>query len=101
MWSADVYLAGVLAGVLQWYIDKGMGVPTGYASKDDPYGQDVDAMCKRRDAVYQKHIAVFEEYAKNGCALNKRWVKEFGGVLPEDIEKSMKWLSKHFTELWD
>lgn len=101
MWNADHYLAGIFAGVLQWYIDKGMGVPMAYISEDDPYGEDVNAMAFRRDADYSKHIAVFNEYLNNGLAYNKDWQEEFGGVLDEDIKASVQWLSEHFTELWD
>ena len=101
MWNADHYLAGVFAGVLQWYIDKGMGIPTKYASEDDPYCEDLDAMTFRRDAEYSKHIIVFNEYLNNGLAYNEEWQKEFGGVLDKDIKASLQWLSEHFTELWD
>jgi hypothetical protein len=101
VWNADIYLAGVFAGVLQWYIDKGMGVSMAYISEDDPYGEDIDAMVFRRDAEYSKHIGVFREYLNNGPALNEKWQKEFGGVLDEDIKASVQWLSEHFTELWD
>ena len=101
MWNADIYLAGVFAGVLQWYIDKGVGVSMAYISEDDPYGEDVDAMVFRRDAEYSYHIGVFREYLNNGPALNEKWQKEFGGVLDKDIKASLQWLSEHFTELWD
>ena len=101
MWNADHYLAGVFAGVLQWYIDKGMGVPMAYISEDDPYGEDVNAMAFRRDADYSKHITIFREYLNNGLAYNKDWQKEFGGVLDEDIKAALQWFSEHFTELWD
>jgi hypothetical protein len=101
MWNADHYLAGVFAGVLQWYIDNGMGVAMSYASEDDPYCEDLDAMVFRRDADYSKHIAIFLEYLNNGPALSEEWQKEFGGVLDEDIKASVQWLSEHFTELWD
>lgn len=101
MWNADHYLAGVFAGVLQWYIDKGMGVSMAYISEDDPYGEDVDAMVFRRDADYSKHIAIFREYLNNGPAYNKEWQEEFGGVLDEDIKASVQWFAEHFTELWD
>lgn len=101
MWNADTYLAGVFAGVLQWYIDRGMGVSMDYISEDDPYGKDVDAMVFRRDADYSKHIIVFREYLNNGLAYNEEWQEEFGGVLDKDIKDSLQWLAEHFTELWD
>lgn len=101
MWSADTYLAGVFAGVLQWYVYKGMGVPLEYASEDDPYCEDLYAMIARRDADYLFYASVFEEYKANGPAYNEDWQKEFGGVLDEDLKASLQWLSEHFTELWD
>ena len=101
MWNADTYLAGIFAGVLQWYIDKGHGVSMAYVSPDDPNGYDVDAMVIRRDADYYNHIAIFREYLNNGCAIDEEWQKEFGGVLDKDIKASVQWLSEHFTELWD
>jgi hypothetical protein len=101
VWNADIYLAGVFAGVLDWYIHNSHGVSMAYSDPNDPYGEDVDAMVFRRDAEYSKHIAVFREYLNNGIALNEEWQKEFGGVLDEDIKASVQWLSEHFTELWD
>ena len=101
MWNADIYLAGVFVGVLQWYIDKGMGVSMAYISEDDPYGEDIEAMVFRRNADYSKHIAVFREYLNNGPAYNEEWQKMFGGVLDKDMQDALQWLSKHFQELWD
>lgn len=101
MWNADTYLAGVFAGVLQWYIDNGIGVSMAYAADDDQYGKNVDDMAIRRDDEYSKHILIFKEYSINGLAFDEEWQKEFGGVLDEDIEASMHWLANHFIELWD
>jgi hypothetical protein len=101
MWSADIYLAGVFAGVLQWYIDNGIGVPMVYTADDDQYGKNVDDMVIRRNAEYLEHIAIFKEYSINGLAFDEEWQKEFGGILDEDIQASMHWLANHFTELWD
>ena len=100
-WNADKFLAGQIAGMLILLVKNTHGVPMSYADKNDPYGDDVDAMAIRRDKEYLKHAAVFEEYAKNGLALDKKWEKQFGGVLDKDIQKSLKWFSKHFSELWD
>jgi hypothetical protein len=101
MWNADTYLAGVFAGVLQWYIDNGIGVSMAYAADGDEYGKNVDDMVIRRNAEYSKHTAIFKEYSINGLAFDESWKKEFDGVLYEDIVASMHWLSNHFTELWD
>lgn len=101
MWNADMYLAGVFAGVLQWYIDKGIGVSISYALPDDPYGEDTEGMVIRRDAEYYNHILIFREYLNNGCAINEDWKNKLGGVLEKDIRDSVHWLADHFTELWD
>ena len=101
MWNADHYLAGVFAGVLQWYVDKGMGVAMSYASEDDPWCEDLDAMVARRDADYLFYASIFEEYKNNGSAYNEEWQKEFGGVLDKDMQEALQWLSEHFQELWD
>jgi len=101
MWNADTYLAGVFAGVLQWYIDEGHGVSNFYAEGLDPYNPDVNVMVERRDEAYRTHIVVFKDYKENGLAYNEEWQKEFGGVLDKDIQTSVQWLAEHFTELWD
>jgi hypothetical protein len=101
MWSADIYLAGVFAGVLQWYIDNGIGVSMAYAADSDEYGKNVDDMVIRRNAEYSKHIAIFKEYSNNGLAFDESWKEKFGGVLDKDINASVHWLADHFTELWD
>lgn len=101
MWNADTYLAGVFAGVLQWYIDKSMGVAMSYVSEDDPYGEDIYAMAARRDADYAFYASIFAEYHTDGLAFNESWQEEFGGVLDEDIKASLQWFVEHFTELWD
>jgi hypothetical protein len=101
MWNADNYLAGVFAGVLQWYVNKGIGVSMAYASEDDPNGENLDDMVARRDADYLFYASIFEEYKDNGPAYNEEWQKLFGGVLDEDIKAALQWLSEHFTELWD
>lgn len=101
MWNADTYLAGVFAGVLDWYIHEGHGVSMVYSDPNDPYGTDVESMVIRRNTEYLNHIEVFREYLNNGLAWNEEDAKEFGGVLDKDIKASVQWLSEHFTELWD
>lgn len=101
MWSADMYLAGLYADILQWYMDNGHGVSMVYAYDLDPANPDLDLMIKRRNKEYRKHIGVFREYAKNGDAFDKKWQERFGGVLDKDMQKSLKWFSKRFSTLWD
>ena len=100
-WNADKFLAGQIAGMLKLIVQNSHGVSMAYASKDDPYGTDVEKMAAKRDREYAKYAAIFTEYSKNGPAWNKEWRKDFGGVLDKDMEKALKWLSKHFQELWD
>jgi len=101
MWNADKYLAGVFAGILDWYIHNGHGVPMSYTDPNDPYCEDVEAMVIRRNTDYLDHIAVFQQYVNNGIAWDEEDAKEFGAVLDKDIKASVQWLSEHFTELWD
>jgi hypothetical protein len=101
MWNADTYLAGVFAGVLQWYVTKSISVPPSYALSDDPCAEDIHGMVSRRNEEYLKHRAVFREYVDNGLAYNEEWQKEFGGVLEEEMQQSLQWFSEHFWELWD
>lgn len=101
MWSADIYLSGVIANILQWYIDNGHGIPMSYRAKDDEYGEDIEFMSDNRDREYAKHIAILKEYNLNGCALDKNWQRKFGGVTEKQIGKTLRWFSRHFTELWD
>lgn len=101
VWNADTYLAGVFAGVLDWYIHNGMGVCMAYIHPHDRYGTDVDSMVIRRDTDYSNHIAIFTQYLNNGLAWDEEDAKESGGVLDKDIKASVHWLADHFTELWD
>ena len=100
MWSADLFLAGQIAGTLKWIVKNGHGVAMSYATSPD-YDDDVDLMVAKRDADYLFYASIFEEYSKNGPALNKEWEKQFGGILDEDLQVALQWFSEHFTELWD
>ena len=71
MWSADMFMARQIAGILRWYVEKGHGVPMSYAREDDFIGQDVYYMINARDAEYKKYAALFEEY---GDRVSILWV---------------------------
>jgi hypothetical protein len=101
MWNADTYLAGVFAGVLDWYVHNGMGVSMSYSDPNDSYCKDIESMVIRRNTDYLTHIAIFQQYLNNGLAWNEEDAKESGGVLDKDIKASVHWLADHFTELWD
>lgn len=100
-WNGDFYLAGVIAGIMEKIVNEGHGVANSYADEDKPFDTDVDIMVERRDAEWNKYIAIFREYSKHGPAMNQEWKDDFGGVLDSDMKDALLWLSEHFSELWD
>ena len=99
-WNADMFLASQIAGIAEWLVKNGHGVPSSYAYQPD-FNDPVEIMAERRDAEYRNHIAVFKEYAKNGHAFDQQWKEECGGVLDNELDESLQWFAKHFVELWD
>jgi len=99
--NGDTYLAGQIANILTWIVNNGHGVAMSYAYGMNIENPNVDEMVRRRDEDYLYHAAIFREYNLNGPAINEEWKKEFGGVLDKDMQYSVEWLAKHFTELWD
>ena len=99
MWNSDRYIASILAGTLDWFVYKGNSISSFYLCP--PLLDDLDKAIIRRDTEYLHYSKIFQEYAKNGPACDKKWKKEFGGVLDEDMQDALQWLSKHFQELWD
>ena len=98
-WNGDWYLSGVIAGIMEKIVKYGHGVATSYAYGD--LETPVDIMVERRDAEWNKYIAIFREYSKHGPAIDQEWADRFGGVLDKDMQDALQWLSKHFQELWD
>lgn len=98
-WNGDLYLSGIIAGIMQKIVSDGYGVAMSYADKG--IETSIEVMTERRDKEWKKYIQVFQEYSKHGPAFDKGWQDEFGGVLDKDIEDSVHWLADHFTELWD
>jgi hypothetical protein len=96
-WNGDMYLASQIAGIMKWKMEKGIGVSPHYGSSEES----VETLVKRRDVDYEKHFAIFQEYANKGPAFDQEWKDEFGGVLDEELYESLQWLTEHFTELWD
>ena len=96
--NGDVFIAGQIAGIMQWMIDNGHGVSTFYA---DDLDTPIEIMVERRNADFTKIIEIFREYSENGPAINEDWKSEFGGVLDKDMAIALQWLSEHFQELWD
>ena len=101
MWSSDFFLASQIAGMLTWHVNKGIGISMSYASEEDPNGENIEDMVARRDADYLFYASIFDEYSKNGPALNEDWQEKFGGVLDSDLKEALQWFSEHFTEFWD
>lgn len=97
-WNGDYYLAGIVAGIMENIVKDGHGVATSYA---DDWSTPVEVMIERRDAEWNKYIAIFREYSKYGPAHNQEWKDDLGGVLDEDMQDALQWLSQHFQELWD
>lgn len=100
MWSADFFLAGQIAGMLNWIVNEGIGVSTSYGTPPN-YEDDIEDMVARRDADYLFYASIFEEYKNNGPALNEEWQEKFGGVLDSDLKEALQWFSEHFSEFWD
>ena len=99
-WNADMYLASQIAGIAEWLVENSHGVPASYAYRPD-LNDPVEVMEERRNAEYRKNITVFKEYAKNGDAFDQEWKDKFGGVLDNELDDSLQWFAKHFTEFWD
>ena len=100
-WNGDWYLSGVIASIMEKIVNEGHGVANSYADEDKPFDTDVNIMVERRDEEWNKYISIFREYSKHGPAMNQEWKNDFGGVLDEDMQDALQWLSKHFQELWD
>jgi hypothetical protein len=98
MWSADMYMAGIFAGILRWQVENGHGVSMSWSVNDD---DSVDLLLERRDPEYIKYAEMFEEYAKNGHAWNKKWKEKNGGLTDDEVHDMMTWFAQHFTEFWD
>jgi hypothetical protein len=96
-WNGDMYLASQIAAIMKWKMEKGIGVSPRYGGEEES----IDILVKRRDEDYEKHFAIFQEYAEKGPAFDQEWKSEFGGVLDGELNDSLQWLVEHFTELWD
>lgn len=97
LWSADTYLARIIAGILNDYANSKHGVGPYYMED----GLTVDQAFKNLQKEYREKAKLFAEYGKNGMALNKEWKQEFGGLLDKELTNLLKWLVKVYPELWD
>jgi len=105
MWSADIYMAGVFAGMLRWYVKNSNNVSMSWAMNNDGVGEShIEKsyhLSEKRDAAYIKYAEMFEEYAKNGLAWDEKWKQDFGGLTNDEVHDMMTWFGEHFTEFWD
>lgn len=99
--SGDIYLASLIADMLEWYADNSWGVPFEYAHESDPDYLDVEEMNRRRKEVYLRHIPVFRRYASYGYAITKYDDATEYDVLRNDMKQSIIWLADNFFDLWD
>ena len=97
LWSADMYLAEVIAGILESYVHNKLGVGYPYATING----DVDMQYLEMQKDYSKHAKLFKEYSINGYAHNKTWQEEFGGLTEKELNSILKWLAKIYPGLWD
>lgn len=101
-WNGDFFLARQISGILRWQVKNGHTFPSAYLPRTESFTDlEVKIAIEARDSEYLHYADIFDEYAKNGPALNKEWQKEFGGVLDKDIKDALQWFSEHFVELWD
>jgi len=99
--NGDSYLAGQIAGILEWMVKNGHGVSMAYHEGEDPFNLDVETMVIKRDADYLTQAANFREYQKHGTAFDQEWKDGLGGLLDNEVEDLLQWLKDHFQELWD
>ena len=97
LWSADMYLAEVIAGILESYTKNKLGVGYPYMTIDG----DVDHMFDEMVKDYLKYAKLFKEYADNGLADDQEWKDKFGGLTEEELKDILAWLSNIYTGLWD
>lgn len=101
-WNGDSFLAGQIAGILRWQVNNGIGIAMGYLPLKEQFSDlEMNIAVEARNSEYLYYAEVFEEYAKNGPAMDEKWQEKFGGVLDKDLSDALQWFSEHFTELWD
>ena len=96
LWSADMYIAEVIAGVLESYGNHKWGVGYPYSK-----GGDVNKEYIAMQKDYIKHAKLFREYAKNGMAISEKWKAEFGGLTEKELANILRWFTKVYPGLWD
>ena len=101
-WNGDYFLARQISGILRWQVKSGHAIAVTYLPNKIDYNDlEFNLAVVARDSEYLHYADIFDEYAKNGTALNKKWQRQFGGVFDKDIKDALQWFSEHFQELWD
>jgi len=96
-WNANTHLARQIAGMLRWYIKNSNGVSYPYYT----YDEDVNKAALLRDIEFENYAVMFDEFAENGVAHNKKWQERCGGLSQQEYKKMMKWFTENFPGLWD
>lgn len=96
-WNANYVLPKQIAGILRWQIKNSNGVSYPYHT----YHKDVNKAALIRDIDFENYAIMFDEFAENGVALNKKWQSIHGGLSQQEYKKMMKWFTEIFPGLWD
>ena len=101
-WNMDMYLAGLIARMLEHQLKYGMTVAMSN-DEDLTYYK----LLKKRDEEYAKYIAIFKEYSVNMLNfrmygdLSSVYDEDIVGVSEEEINEALQWFSKNFMYFWD
>jgi hypothetical protein len=103
-WNMDMYLAGVIARMLEHQLNYGMTISINNDENLTYY-----QLLKKRDEEYAKYIAIFKEYSTNMIDFRIHWVQsdvdsvydDSMGVSEEEINEALQWFSKNFMYFWD
>ena len=103
-WNMDMYLAGVIARMLEHQLNYGITISINNDENLTYY-----QLLKKRDEEYRKYIAIFKEYSTNMIDFRMHWVQsdvdsvydDSMGVSEEEINEALQWFSKNFMYFWD
>ena len=105
MHRADQEIALIISKVMLRLVDKKQGFPVSYLEEFE--GLDDEKVKEKCDNGYKKfsndlkyYSSLFEEYSKEGIAINDKIKKKYGGLSEEEYEDMMKWLSEYFPHFF-
>jgi hypothetical protein len=100
-WSIDVFIAKVLSEALPKYVRDSKSISIHYIGLKEELTDEEWANAEaKRDKDYMKYADFFARYADSGIWNNSKDAKELNGVTPEEYKDAMRWLGKHFGNLW-